>query len=790
MKFTLSWLKDHLETQSSLEEICTQLVNLGLEVESVDNPAEKLNGFVVGQVIVHDKHPNADRLSLCQVDIGTDSLVQVVCGAPNVRRGMKVVFANVGVVIPITGQALKKGKIRDVESFGMMCSSNELQLGDDQDGIMDLVTDAAPGTPIVQALHLNDPVIEIAITPNRADCFGVRGIARDLAAAGIGNLRPLPYKPVIGTFDSPIQVTIKDSEACRDFYGVYIKDVQNKPSPDWVQRRLEAIGQRPINALVDVTNYLSYDLCRPLHVFDADKIKGNITVRLSHSGEKLDALTGKTYDLDDGMTVITTNTDILALGGIMGGEPSSSTDTTTNVFLECALFDPIRTANTGRKLNLLSDARTRFERGVDPQSQQYGLMAALNLILEWCGGSASHVVTATHEQQIRPASQSPIIRLTHEKLLRLSGCDISMDVAASMLQKLGYKVTHNMAQLEAEVPSHRVDIENSTDLITEILRLYGYDNIPEVRLPQTNSLTPVQTKADIARYIFANRGFNETISWSFLSKEKAELFGDNDPSLRLLNPISQELAVMRPTALANHVEAVVRNANRGLENMQLFEVGPHYTIKQQLNVITALRSGNTHTRHWLETPRSVDVYDAKGDALALLAALGVNETACQIEAKTPKYYHPGRSGTLKQGQKVLAYFGELHPETLAAFATDNQIVACEVFLDNFHEPKLKNNALILSPYQTVMRDFAFVVDQSVKAEVIVRTIQKVDKALITDVQVFDVYTDDKLGSDRKSIAVEVKLEPTKTTLTDAEIHEISDRIINAVANTTGASLRQ
>lgn len=790
MKFTLSWLKDHLETQSSLAEICAQLVKLGLEVEGIDNPAEKLDGFVVGEVAVHDKHPNADRLSVCQVNIGTGAVIQVVCGAPNVRQGMKVVFANVGVIIPATGQALKKGKIRDVESFGMMCSASELQLGGDSDGIMDLITDAVPGTPIVQALHLNDPVIEIAITPNRADCFGVRGIARDLAAAGIGTLRPLPYKPVIGTFDSPIQVTIKNAEACTDFCGVYIKGVRNKPSPDWVQRRLEAVGQRPINALVDVTNYLSYDLGRPLHVFDADKIKGDLTVRLSHNGEKLNALTGKTYDLDETMTVITTNTDVLALGGIMGGEQSSSTDATTNVFLECALFDPIRTANTGRTLNLLSDARTRFERGVDPQSQIYGLTAALNLIQDWCGGSASHIVTARHEQSIQPVSHTSIIRLTHEKLLRLSGCDISMDSAASMLQKLGFKVTHNMAQLEAEIPSHRFDIENSTDLITEILRLYGYDNIPEAPLPQTSSIAPVQTKADIARYSLANRGFNETISWSFLSQEKADLFGDNDPSLHLLNPISQELAVMRPTALANHVEAVVRNANRGLENMQLFEVGPHYTVKQQLAVASILRSGHTHTRHWLETPRPVDVYDAKGDALTLLAALGVNETACQIEATAPKYYHPGRSGTLKQGQKILAYFGELHPETLAAFATDIQMVACEVFLDNFHEPKFKNNALTLSPYQTVMRDFAFVVDQSIRAELIVRTIQKVDKTLITDVQIFDVYTDDKLGHDRKSIAVEVKLEPAKSTLTDAEIHEISDRIINAVAKATGASLRQ
>lgn len=790
MKFTLSWLKDHLETEVSLEEICNKLVELGLEVESVDNPAERLKDFVVGQVRIHDKHPNADRLSLCQVDIGGSEFVQVVCGAPNVRQGMKVVFADIGAVIPITGKALKKGKIRDIDSCGMMCSSRELLLGDDHDGIMDLMTEALPGTPIIEALNLSDPVIEIAITPNRADCFGVRGIARDLAAAGLGTLRPLTDKPITGTFVSPIQVAIHDSKACPDFRGIYIKGLRNGSSPEWVQRRLEAVGLRPINVLVDVTNYLNYDLCRPLHVFDAAKIKENIAVRLSKNGEKLEALNGKVYELDNQMTVIAANNDILALGGIMGSEASSCTETTTDIFLECALFDPIRTANTGQNLNLMSEARTRFERGIDPESQDYGLTAAVNLILDWCGGEVSHIVQATHIHGTPAAQQASAIHLSHDRLLRLSGCDISLQDAAKMLTNLGFKVTHDAVQLEALTPSHRVDVRNSADLVEEILRLYGYDNILQAPLPYTGATTLPKTKADIARYALATRGFYEAISWSFLPESKAALFGEVDSGLKLTNPISQDLAVMRPTALANHIEAVSRNASRGIENIKLFEIGPHYTLKQQQLVASGIRSGKTHARHWAETPRIVDVYDAKADAQMVLAALGIADSSYQTDASAPSYYHPGRSGCLKQGNKILAYFGEIHPKALAAYDVDLPIVAFEVFLDNINQPKQKKTNLSLSPYQSVTRDFAFVVSLDTKGESVVKTIQKVDKNLITNVQIFDVYTGDKIGEGLKSIAVEVKLEPTKATLTDAEITELSDRIISAVAKATGATLRQ
>ena len=520
------------------------------------------------------------------------------------------------------------------------------------------------------------------------------------------------------------------------------------------------------------------------------KIKDSLHVRLAKAGETLNALTGKAYQLNETMTVIADGVQVHSLGGIMGGEESSCTLETTNVFVECALFDAIRTANTGRHLNLLSDARTRFERGVDPESQVYGLNAALSLILEWCGGNVSHLVHATHTDLAPKPYQAPLIRLTHEKLRHLSGCDISMAQAVKILDNLGFKVTYSATELEAQVPSHRLNIESATDLISEILRLHGYDNIPEEALPSVGAIIPVKTKSDIARHVLASRGFNEAVSWSFLSQEKAALFGEVEPNLVLLNPLNQELAVMRRTALPNHIDAVIRNANRGLENMQLFEVGPHFSARQQQSVVSGLRSAKTQARHWLQAPRQVDVYDAKADVMAVLKALGVGDSAYQLEASAPQYYHPGRSATVKQGNNVLAYFGELHPETAAAFETEISMVIFEFFLDNFQAPKSKNTPLSLSPYQGVTRDFAFVVKKDVKAEAIVRTIQKVDKGLITDIQIFDVYTDDKIGENHKSIAVEVKLEPTKATLTDAEINEISGRIINAVAQATEASLRQ
>lgn len=801
MKFTLSWLKDHLETNASLAEITDKLVTLGLEVESVEDPAEKLKGFVVGQVIKREKHPNADRLNLCRVDDGTGELIQVICGAHNVREGMKVVFAPLGTVIPESGDILKKGKIRDIESFGMMCSSRELLLGTDHDGIIDLDTDAAPGTPFTDICEDLDPVIDLSITPNRPDCFGVRGIARDLAASGLGKLKPLTYPEVTGAFESPINVEIQDSAACDDFRGVYIRDVNNTVSPDWVQLRLKAIGLRPINALVDVTNYLNIDLCRPLHVFDADKIQGNLQVGLSKKGQTINALNEKTYELEENMIAIwddslTKNNEVLSIAGIMGGTPSSCSEETKNVFLECAAFDPIMIAQTGRNLQILSDSRTRFERGVDPESLDFGVQAAVKLILDWCGGKASHICIAKHIHGT-PEKPSPrSIELTQHKLWSLSGYEVSLQESKTLLENLGFKVTADKKSLTATVPSHRPDVEGPADLVEEILRLIGYDNIPAVPLPQITIAPASKSPAALARQLLASRGFFETITWSFVAKEKAELFNNGKPlskDMELSNPISVELSTMRPSILPNLIEAAGRNKNRGYENTALFEVGPIFGTSlpfNQTTIATGLRSGKSHSRHWLDPLRDVDTYDAKADVLSLLNLFGLKESNYQIEKGAADYYHPGRSGTLKQGNKILAYFGEIHPKVAQAFDVDSALSAFEVFLENLPPIRQKKTALTLSPYQSVTRDFAFIMDKSVSADTVVRTIQKVDKSLITSVEIFDVYEGDKIAPDKKSLAIEVRFDPQTGTMSDEQIQTITTTILNQVEKVTGATLRQ
>lgn len=786
MKFTLSWLKDHLDTTASLDEICNRLVSLGLEVESVDNPAERLKPFVVADVISCEKHPNADRLSVCLVEYGTGTPAQVVCGAPNVRKGLKVVFAPLDSVIPSTGLALKKGKIRDVESCGMLCSGRELELTEDSDGIMELEIQAKAGTSFVEALELNDPVIEIGITPNRADCFGIRGVARDLAASGLGTLKPLKYAPAKGTFDSPINVNIDDLKACPAFSGVLIRGVKNGQSPDWVQRRLNSVGLRPISALVDVTNYLNYDLCRPLHVFDADTLKGNICVRLSKNGETLEALNDKTYSLTDQMTVVTDDSGVLALGGVMGGLASSCTDKTTNVFVECALFDPIRTASTGRGLNLLSDSRTRFERGIDPESLKYGLDAAIHLIQEWCGGEVSHVVSTG----ILPSAHANIT-LTKTKLKGLSGYLDDLVDAANTLEKLGFAITSKSAEsIEVTPPSFRCDIEGAADLVEEILRLKGYDAIPSTPLPEMPVIVRTASLRQIARRTLAARGFQETVTYSFMEEDKARLFGWSDQSLQLANPISQELVVMRPSILPNLIDAAVRNHSRGNDSVCLTEVAQQYTPQGQEYVATGIRCDQAHPRHWLAGSRSVDIYDVKADVVAVLAALGVNESSLQIEASAPDYYHPGRSGSFKQGQKVLATFGQIHPKIAQTLDYDHALVGFEIYLDRIPVSRGKKAALTLSPYQPVMRDFAFVVDADVQADKIVKAVAKIDRTLITDVDVFDVYTGDKLEVGKKSLAIQVRLDPVKGTMNDAEITDLSTKIITTVEKQTGGVLRQ
>lgn len=837
MKFTLSWLKDHLETTASLAEIAEKLVNLGLEVESIEDPAEKLKGFVVADVVEAGRHPNADRLSLCFADAGTGARIQVVCGAPNVRAGMKVAFAPEGAVIPSTKTVLKKGKIRDVESFGMFCSATELEMGEESNGILDFDTTLPAGTPLAEALGLTDPIIDVAITPNRSDCFGVRGIARDLAASGMGTLKPLAYKEKPGAFPCPVTVIIEDSQACPDFQVLVIRGVRNGPSPDWIQRRLRAVGLRPISALVDVTNYLTFDLGRPLHVFDLNKIKGNLTVRLAKEGETLAALNGKDYILDDSMTVIADDSGVLSLGGIIGGTSTGCLEDTVDVLIECASFDPIRTAQTGRTLSILSDARTRFERGVDPSSVPSGLTAAANLILDWCGGTFSERGTTTHKSPLPKREPSPIT-LTHEKLTRLGGYDIPLGEAKRLLEALGFTIIYSSeSDLTAIAPSYRPDIEGPADLVEEILRLKGYAQIPATPLPPSGMKMDEVSIPSIVKRVLASRGIHEAITWSFMDETLAPKFGEIDPSLRLTNPVSIEMGYMRPSIIPNLIQAAIRNQDRGQVTVALFEVGPQFEkpssrhceaegrgnpgdqgkisdeapglprgsvprndlenssftatsfCTNQRLVATGLLAGQTGPRHWSQPPRPVDVFDAKAHALAVLATLGIAESSLQIEATGPDYYHPGRRGSIKQGNRIFALFGEIHPKILTDMSGEGTFVGFEVFLDLLPPLRLKKSTLLLSPYQPVVRDFAFVVDDPIPADQIVKAVAKVDRSLITTIHIFDVYKGDKLEQGKKSLAIQVRLEPQNGTLTDAQITEVCDNIVSSVIKATGGALR-
>ncbi len=802
MKFTLGWLKEHLETDAGLDEIVTKLTAVGLEVESVEDRAKIFAPFKVAYVEKAEKHPDADRLRVCVVDTGKEKL-QVVCGAPNARTGMKGVFAPAGSFIPGTKIELKKGNIRGQESNGMLVSEREMGLSEEHEGIIDVPENVPVGTPLASLYGLDDPVIEINLTPNRADCAGVRGIARDLAAAGLGKLKPLDENKAAGKFKSNIGVALKFDEgaknACPLFIGRYIKDVKNGPSPDWMQRRLKAIGLRPISALVDVTNYLSVDLCRPLHVFDADKLKGNIHVRLAKKGEKLEALDGKTYELDDFMTAVCDDSGVLGLGGVIGGTATGCSDSTTNVYLEVAYFDPYRTAKTGRALSINSDARYRFERGIDPAFTVPAADVATRLIQLLCGGEASEVVVAGAV----PAWQRHI-QYDPVYLKQLAGFVVEEKEQKAALESLGFTVTTGKPW-DVQPPSWRADIEGRADIIEEVVRIRGYDSIPPVSMEKNTAVThsaetPGIARARRVRTALAGRGLNECVTWSFMPHDRAEKFGANDrqaaKALRLANPISSDLDQMRPSILPNLIEAAGRNRARGYAETALFEVGPVFTspaVDGQITAATGIRSGNNGPRHWSgpEASRANDSYDAKADAIAALEACGVSAAGLQIAREAPAWYHPGRSGALRQGPAVLAYFGEIHPALLAEMDIKGGVIGFEVFLDRVPAQKKKGTAkklLVLPPFQPLERDFAFVVDRKIEAETIIRAIKGVDK-LIIRVEVFDVYEGEKIEAGKKSVALNVVIQPVEKTLTDAEIDGLCSKIVSAVAAKTGGSLR-
>lgn len=797
MKFTLSWLKEHLETDASLDEISRRLTMLGLEVEGIEDRAKALAPFRIAHVVSAEKHPDADKLRVCMVDTGDGAApLQVVCGAPNARAGIKVCFAPVGTTVPASGLVLKKGVIRGVESNGMMCSERELELSDEHNGIIELPEDAPVGASFADYMGLGDPVIDIALTPDRADCAGVRGVARDLAAAGLGTLKPLAADPVPGTFPSPITVTT-ETPGCPYYVGRSFRGVTNGPSPKWLQDKLRAIGLRPISALVDITNLVTFDVARPLHAFDAGKVTGNIVVRMGRDGETLKALNGKDYAIDGTVVVIADGAGPEALGGIIGGEPSGCTEETTSVFLEAALFDPLRVAATGRRLGIDSDARYRLERGVDPEAVVSGIEMASRLILELCGGEASELVFAGAVPEWRRT-----ITLRPTRLKALGGIDLPVAEQVRILADLGCTLSENADGTFAVVPpSWRADIHGEADLVEEILRVHGYDAIPATPMDRAGTVTKPavdarQRRTVTARRALAARGLSEAVTWSFLSTEVAGLFGAAHDGLVLVNPISSDLTVMRPSVLPNLIQAAGRNADRGFADAGLFEVGPAYRTPEpdgQDQIAGGVRTGKAVSRHWAEKERAVDAYDAKADALAVLEAAGAPAGNLQITTDAPGWYHPGRSGTLRLGPTVLGWFGEVHPAILEPLKVKGPVVAFEVFLDKVPAPKKKGGTarplLTLSAFQPVERDFAFVVDRGVEADRIVRAVKGADKALITGVGVFDIYEGAGVGEGRKSVGVTVTLQPTAATLTEPEIDAIGQKIVAAVVKATGGSLR-
>ncbi len=801
MKFTLSWLKDHLETEASVDQITDALTALGLELEAVHDPAKNLAPFTVGYVIEAKQHPNADRLRVCIVDTGKGK-VQVVCGAPNARTGMKGAFAPAGSHIPGTGIDLKKGVIRGEESSGMLCSERELGLSDEHEGIIELPEDAPVGAPVADIMGLGDPVIEIAITPNRGDCLGVRGIARDLAAAGIGTLKPFAAAEKIPpAFESPVHWRRdfpKDKgDACPMVVGRAFRNIKNGPSPDWMQRRLRAIGLRPISALVDITNYVTFDLGRPLHVFDMEKLAGGaLTMRFAADGEKILALDGKEYTLNDGMTVIADGKGVHGIGGIMGGEQTGCTASTTQVFLEVALFDPVRTAATGRRLGIESDARYRFERSVDPASALWGAEVAARLILELCGGEASDLSVAGEMPETARR-----IELRADRAKTLGGVDIADNEQRRVLEALGFETAGKKGRISATAPSWRPDVVGEACLVEEVLRVIGFDKIPVVPLTRESALpVPVltvgQRRDSFARKVLAGRGMLEAVTWSFMPEDQAAHFGGVPPDLRLDNPISAELSVMRPSMLPNLLAAAGRNADRGYPDIGLFEVGPVWrddTPAGEDVLAAGIRTGRSGPRHWDAAPRAVDVFDAKADALAVLGACGAPVDNLQLQRDVPDWYHPGRSGALRLGPNILAWFGEIHPRVVKVMGLKGPAAGFEIFIHRIPVPRSRSGKmrplLRPSPFQSLGRDFAFIVDTAVESEALVRAAKGADKSLISDVRVFDVYEGEGVGAGQKSVAIAVTLQPSDHTLTDEEIDRVSASVVAAVSKQTGGVLR-
>jgi len=782
MKFSLSWLKDHLETDADAATVAETLTRIGLEVEGVENPAEALKPFTVARVLTAERHPQADKLQVLTVDTGKGDALQVVCGAPNARAGLVGVFGGPGTYIPGSDFTLGKAAIRGVESNGMMCSARELQLGEDHDGIIELPADAPVGASFADYAGLDDAVFDVSITPNRQDCMGVRGIARDLAAAGLGTLKPLDVPEIEGSFDNPVEIRVEDPEGCPAFYGRTVRGLTNGASPEWMQRRLKAAGQRPISALVDITNYVMLDLGRPAHAYDLKELKGAVSARRASDGEKVLALNEKEYLLDGTMTVIADDAQVHDIGGIMGGEHSGVSETTAETLLEIAYFTPDNIARTGQKLQLTSDARSRFERGVDPAFLDDGLAILTRHILEVCGGEASRVTRAG-----QPPVEEKRVHFDPARTAALGGMDVPADRQQQILESLGFRLEGS----DAIAPSWRRDIDGPADLVEEVTRIVGYDQIPSAPLPREEGVAhATATRSQMierkVRRAAVARGLDEAITWSFISEADAALFG-GAPHV-LANPISEDLKYMRPSMIPGLAAAARRNADRGASSIRLFEVGRRYLADAERPTVGVLLAGDKAPRGWQSgKARPFDAFDAKAEVLALLDAAGAPVGNLQLGMGAGDTWHPGRSATLGLGKNILAAFGELHPRIAKALDLPAGAVAAEVYLDAVPEARSKERARqAFAPpaLQAVTRDFAFLVPAGIAADALVRAIRGADKAVITDARLFDHYE----GEQGLSLAVEVTLQPGEKSFTDAEIGDVSKKIV-AAAEKLGAALR-
>ena len=792
MKFTLSWLKQHLETNSDIETILKKLTNIGLEVESSYNPSEALNGFIAAKIISTKPHPDADRLQLCLIDTGTEE-IEIVCGAKNAKEGLTTIYAPVGSTIPASGMKLKKAKIRGIESSGMLCSEKELNLGDDSEGITELSDQISPGTSISKALDINDTYVEIAITPNRPDCLGIRGIARDLAAAGLGELiKEKQIKISTSKENLPVFIDAENNfEGCTIFAGRLIKNITNNQSPDWLVKRLESIGIKSINCLVDITNFINFDRGRPLHVYDANKINNKIGARDAKVGEKILALDGKDYELKPGMCVIADNEKVLGIGGVMGGNESGSTIETNDVFIESAYFDPIKTALSGRALNIISDSRYRFERGVDPEYVIEGLNLATQMILDLCGGEPGEI-SLVDNLKFQPKK----IKFDPKLVNKLTGIEIPNDKIVKILESLGFDISNSW---NVVVPSWRPDIYGEADLVEEIVRIFGLDNIesePLLNLDQPTKpiLTKKQKQIKMIKRSIASKGLMETISYSFINNKESLNFGGGSSSLKIVNPISDELSEMRPTPLASLVSIADENFKKGYTDIGIFEVGPGFLgVEQdeQITIASGLRIGTHRSegsgKDW-QGFQKVSVFDAKEDVISVLELLNLNLESHKVERTAPDHYHPGRSGQIVTGGgDILASFGELHPKIIKT--KDFKVaVAFEIYIDSINKQKIKSNLKIapeISNLQPLKRDFSFVVSSDTEAQTIINTAKQSDKSFIKDVKIFDQF----LGENEKSIAIEVIIQPKEVTLTDEQIESISKKIIKSVEDKTKGKLR-